>query len=52
MITLFPEFETLNNPDIYNPIKEIATLKVASQVCGHKVEEFMSKITSFSINQF
>ncbi|MDD2528318.1 MAG: PAS domain-containing protein [Lentimicrobiaceae bacterium] len=51
MVTLSPEFEKLNNPAIFNTMKEIATLEVVSQVGGFEVEELMKKIITFIDNQ-
>ncbi|MDY0343924.1 MAG: PAS domain-containing protein [Lentimicrobium sp.] len=51
MVTLSPEFEKLNNPAIFNTMKEIATLEVVSQVGGFEVEMLMKKIISFIDNQ-
>lgn len=51
MVTLSPEFEKLNNPAIFNTMKEIATLEVVSQVGGFEVEVLMKKINSFIDNQ-
>lgn len=51
MVTLSPEFEKLNNPAIFNTMKEIATLEVVSQVSGMEVEELIKKINSFIDNQ-
>ncbi|MDD3742781.1 MAG: PAS domain-containing protein, partial [Lentimicrobiaceae bacterium] len=51
MISLSPEYEKLNNPAIFNTMKEIATLEVVSQVGGFKVEDLMKKINTFIDNQ-
>ena len=51
MVTLSPEFEKLNNPAIFNTMKEIATLEVVSQVVGYEVDELMKKINNFINNQ-
>lgn len=46
MVTLSPEYEKLNNPAIFNTMKEIATLEIVSQVGGFEVEELIKKIIS------
>ena len=51
MVTLSPEYEKLNNPAIFNTMKEIATLEVVSQIGGIEVEELMNKLNSFIDNQ-
>lgn len=52
IVTLSPEFEKLNNPAIFNTMKEIATLEVVSQVGGYEVNELIKKINEFINNQF
>ncbi len=51
MLKLSPEYERLNDPSVFNSMKEVATLEIVSQVGGFKVENLIEKIVSFIDNK-
>ncbi|MCK9447862.1 MAG: PAS domain-containing protein [Bacteroidales bacterium] len=47
MISLSPAYHNLNNPTIFNTMKDVATLEIVSQIGGFEVKELIQKITQF-----
>ncbi len=51
MLNLSSEYERLNDPSVFNSMKEIATLEIVSQIGGFKVEDLIEKIIGFIDNK-
>lgn len=51
MLELSPEYERLNDPAVFNSMKDVATLEIVSKVGGFKTEELIKKIISFIDNK-